>query len=109
MLGHRNQSEGTRFNLLCSILEGSVPLFFQWSKDGNVIKPNPELSYKIENFEQHSTFAIPKVKIQDSGNYTCIVHNSVGTDSQSVLLSIKGRNFHIFSIEWNFYFIKSQK
>jgi len=95
MLGHRNQSEGTRFLFTCSILEGSVPLFFQWSKNGNAIKMNHESNYKIENFEQHSTLTIPKVDRNDSGNYTCITSNAIGTDSQSVLLTIKGRKLFI--------------
>jgi hypothetical protein len=90
-----NQTEGSYFQLLCTVQEGSLPLFFQWLKNGHSIKANPDVSYKIENFDRYSTFTISEIDRNDSGNYTCIVHNSIGSDSQSTLLSIKGSNFVI--------------
>jgi hypothetical protein len=91
-VSHRNQSEGSLFQIFCSTQEGSLPLFFEWSKNGKSIKPNPEVNYKIDNFDRFSTLTIAKIDRNDSGNYTCVVHNSIGSDSQSVLLSVKGRN-----------------
>jgi hypothetical protein len=90
-----NQTEGSYFQLLCTVQEGSLPLFFQWLKNGHSIKANPDVNYKIENFDRYSTFTISEIDRNDSGNYTCIVHNSIGSDSQSTLLSIKGSNFVI--------------
>jgi len=95
MFGHRSQSEGTRFHLSCSIIKGSLPVFFQWAKNEQAIKPNSEFSYKIENFEQHSTLTVEKVHRSDAANYTCFVRNAFGTDNQSALLTIEGRNSSI--------------
>jgi len=67
-----------------------MPLFFQWSKDGQIIKPNPDSNYKIDNFDRFSTFAIAKIDRKDAANYTCIVRNAFGYDSQNVLLTVKG-------------------
>jgi hypothetical protein len=89
-LNQINQTEGSLFQLLCSAQEGSVPLFFQWSKDGQTIKPNPDLNYKIDNFDRYSTFTISKIDRKDAGNYSCFVRNAFGTDSQYSLLTVKG-------------------
>jgi hypothetical protein len=90
-LNRRNQTEGSRLLLLCNIQEGSTPLFFQWSKNGQTIKSSSDISYKIDNFEQHSTLTIAKVHRSDAGNYSCLVQNALGTDSQNTLISVKGR------------------
>jgi hypothetical protein len=89
-LSHKNQTEGSYFQLLCTVQEGSLPLFFEWSKNGHSIKTNPDVNYKIDNFERSSTLTIPKINRKDTGNYTCIVRNTFGTDSQTVLLTVKG-------------------
>ncbi len=95
LLSQRNQTEGSYFQILCAVQEGSLPLFFEWSKNGHSIKANPDVNYKIDNFEKYSTLIIAKIDRKDAGNYSCVVHNSIGSDSQSVLLSIKGINFLI--------------
>lgn len=84
------QSEGTKFRILCSTEKGSSPLFFQWTKDGNVISSNSEVNYKIETNSDETSLTIPRIERKDAGNYSCIVRNSVGTDFQSVTLSVKG-------------------
>jgi len=65
-------------------------LFFQWLKDGQVIKPNPDLNYKIDNFDRFSTFNIEKIDRKDAANYTCVVRNAFGSDSQYSLLTVEG-------------------
>jgi len=103
LVGQRNQTEGSYFQLFCTIQEGSLPLFFEWSKNGKSLKASPDVNYKIESSDRFSTFTIAKIDRNDSGNYTCIVRNAFGSDSQSVLLSIKGRNF-CFKLYQNFKF-----
>ena len=80
---------------MCSIQEGSPPFFFAWAKNGNSIKSGPNVNYKIENSEMFSTFTIKKLERNDAANYTCTVSNSIGSDTQIVILNIKG----IFSLE----------
>jgi hypothetical protein len=89
-LTHRNQTEGSYFQLLCTVQEGSLPLFFEWSKNGHSVKANPDVNYKIDNFDRSSTFTIAKIDRKDAANYTCVVRNAFGSDSQSVLLTVKG-------------------
>jgi hypothetical protein len=89
-LSHKNQSEGTHFQLLCTVEEGSLPLYFEWSKNGQSLKAKQDVNYEIDNFKKFSTFSISKIDRRDAGNYTCFVRNAFGTDSQNVLLTVKG-------------------
>ena len=86
----KEQSEGSSLNILCSTQEGSTPLFFQWSKNGQTLKSVPNVNYRIENSDSMSVFTIKSLDRSDSGNYTCSVKNSIGSDSQTTLLTIKG-------------------
>jgi hypothetical protein len=89
-VSHKNLTESSYFQLLCTVEEGSLPLFFEWSKNGQSLKANPDVNYKIDNIDRASTFIISKINRKDTGNYTCIVRNAFGTDSQNVYLTVKG-------------------
>ncbi|CAG2102444.1 unnamed protein product [Medioppia subpectinata] len=87
-LTHKNQTIGSKFLMSCNVEEGSLPVFFEWSKNGQTIKSSPDVNYKIDNFESHSTFTIKSIDMSDVGNYTCVVSNEFGSNSRSILLSI---------------------
>ena len=87
---HKNQTEGSYFQIFCTIQEGSLPLFFDWSKNGQTIKATPDVNYKIDKFDRSSTLTIAKIDRRDSGNYSCVVRNAFGSDFQNVLLTVKG-------------------
>ena len=93
VLNHRTQAVNTYFQILCSVLEGSKPLFFEWSRNGQSIRSGPAVKHRIDNSEMFSTFIIESVEKIDAGNYSCLVKNAVGSDSQSVLLIVKGKGF----------------
>ncbi|XP_054156620.1 cell adhesion molecule DSCAML1-like isoform X1 [Oppia nitens] len=80
------QSEGTKFRVLCSIQRGSTPLSFQWLKNREQLTNS---RYKIETNDDLSILTIDKITKSDSTNYTCVVSNTYGTDSQTVVLDVK--------------------
>jgi hypothetical protein len=90
LASHSIQSEGTSFALFCSIQKGSYPLFFQWLKNGQVLTSAPEGNFKLDTSERHNILTIAEVHRSDAGNYTCIVRNAFGSDSQNVLLDVRG-------------------
>ena len=86
------QIENSSLIVMCSAQQGSQPLFFEWFKNGDPIKPGPKVDYRIENSKIFSTLAIERISRTDNGNYTCLVKNVAGTDSQNVLLIVKGKD-----------------
>ena len=76
--------------MFCSVEKGSEPFFFEWSRNGKSIRPGPDVKYRIDNLKLSSGLTIEKVARSDTGNYTCLVKNAVGSDSQNVILNIKG-------------------
>ena len=92
-LNAKDLSENSYFQIFCTVEKGSDPLFFQWSINGSNIKSSPEVHYKIDNFERYSTFTIKNLNRKDSANYGCVVSNQLGSDSQSILLTVKGMEF----------------
>ena len=84
------------FSVTCSAIEGSQPFFFEWFKNGNAIKAGPDNKYKIDNSKIFTTLYVEKIDKSDSGNYTCLVRNELGSDSQNLLLKVKGNVLIIF-------------
>ena len=102
-LNSKNQSEGTYFSILCTVEKGSDPLFFEWSINGEKVKTTPEVSYKIENNKRISIFQIENINRKDSANYGCVVSNQFGSDSQNILLTVKGLKLNqLFHIVFQF-------
>ena len=95
-----NQSESSYFQIFCTVQKGSDPLFFLWSINQNNIKSSPDVHYKIDNFKRFSTLTIDKLKRDDSGNYGCIVSNQFGSDSQNILLTVKGKKIIIIFVDF---------
>ena len=90
-IGHkRNQTVGSIFQVLCTIEEGSHPIFFEWFKNSVPLKSSPEVNYKIENSMFSSTFMIVNIDLKDAANYSCFAKNSFGSDSYGVILNING-------------------
>ena len=88
-LNTKNQSENTYFQIFCTVVKGSDPLLFEWSKNGDNIKTS-EVNYKIDNSKRFSTLSIERLTRKDSANYGCLVSNNYGSDSQTTLLTVEG-------------------
>ena len=97
-MNQQNLSQNSYFQVFSSVNKGSEPLFFELSRNGQIIKSSPNVNYKIDSFKRFSTLSIESIDRRDAANYTCLVKNAFGSDSQSVLLSIKGRNYLIVFI-----------
>ncbi len=83
-------SESSPFRLLCYTSAGDKPLFFQWTKNGQLLWNSPQTHYKIENSKDVSEFMIKNVDRNDSGNYSCIARNAFGEDIMHSKLLVKG-------------------
>ena len=84
--------ENSFFSAVCTAYSGSVPLFFNWFKDGQVI-PSQSNEITINSvYEMQSFLSVKKVKAKDSGNYTCSVRNAFGEDTHSIRLIVRGLN-----------------
>ena len=84
--------ENSYFTALCAAQRGSVPLFFNWFKDGQAILSQSN-EIKINSVSKMQSFlSIEQVKAKDSGNYTCSVRNAFGEDSHSIRLIVRGLN-----------------
>uniref|UniRef100_A0A8D8LZQ1 Down syndrome cell adhesion molecule-like protein Dscam2 n=1 Tax=Cacopsylla melanoneura TaxID=428564 RepID=A0A8D8LZQ1_9HEMI len=88
--------EGQRVALTCQILEGDLPLSFEWKKDARYIQ-GVSSAYNIQGGsgivirrvdEFTSSLVIEKIHSMHSGNYTCLVNNNAGTDEASVQLIV---------------------
>ena len=87
-LSHKSLTIGSYFQLFCNVEEGSLPVSFEWSRDGQTFKDNNY--YRIEYSERHSILTIHKIEAKDAGNYSCIAYNVFGKDSQMIVLTIRG-------------------
>ena len=80
---------GANFGILCLVQSGSLPLTFQWLRNGQVINDLKRIEI-ISIDDWSSKLSIINVSSIDSGNYTCSVRNSFGIDSHTVRLTVKG-------------------
>ena len=77
-------------SIFCSALSGSLPLRFQWLKDGQSIsKSNDNIETNLID-EMNSLLVIKNVSSFHNGNYTCSVQNDIGIDAHTVRVTVKG-------------------
>ena len=90
----RTQELGKKFIIPCYIEQGSKPFKFEWKKNGRTLLSNNH--QRIETSDDMTGLTIDQVDSSDSGNFSCIVSNSVGFDSQFTVLLVKGRHLSQF-------------
>lgn len=96
--------EGMRAAISCQVLEGDLPLTFNWQRNG---KDELGSGATVRRLDEYSTsLVIDKIESSHSANYTCIVQNIAGSESFTVPLTVNGiitnylLNIIIFSISW---------
>lgn len=81
-------SENTFQLFSCAVISGLKPFAFEWTFNRKPLKANSNI--KIENSENFSFLSIQSVKQSNSGNYTCLAKNAVGSDFILFNLNVKG-------------------
>ncbi|XP_027206276.2 uncharacterized protein LOC113799780 [Dermatophagoides pteronyssinus] len=107
-----NILDGQTVRVFCQLIDGSQPLSFQWLKNGQPLSSTTSIQHSssslpyytssslpsttltnsidIQTFPDYSSLAIYRIDRQrDSGNYTCLVSNSYGSDQYSSLLIVQ--------------------
>ena len=90
-MNHKTQDKNSIFQVNCPVQKGEQPFFFEWLRNGQTLKASPDVTYKIDNDDLSTTLIIKKIQKSDKGNYTCLVKNTFGSDSQTVSLTVKGK------------------
>ncbi|KAF8793104.1 Down syndrome cell adhesion molecule-like [Argiope bruennichi] len=78
---------GQRTSATCTAISGTPPMEFKWLKNGHSIKPNQQ--FTIRTYADYSILFIENVDLSTSGNYSCELTNSAGSDRYTALLEVK--------------------
>uniref|UniRef100_A0A4W5KV87 Neuregulin 2b n=1 Tax=Hucho hucho TaxID=62062 RepID=A0A4W5KV87_9TELE len=84
----RGQSlmEGERLYLKCEA-SGNPSPSFRWYKDGRELQRGKDV--KIKTNRKNSKVQINRARLEDSGNYTCVVENMLGQESTTSSISVQ--------------------
>ncbi|KAG8178978.1 hypothetical protein JTE90_012491 [Oedothorax gibbosus] len=84
---------GERYHVTCSTSDGSPPLVFTWSKDGETVDakegtaaPSEAVVRRLDDFS--SSLVVEDVQEQHTGNYSCTVANAAGRDTATTSLQV---------------------
>lgn len=79
--------------ILCNAVQGTQPIHFEWTKNGNQINNNHTTTknWKIDSNDNFSMLTIPRLNQYDSGVYKCIARNAFGFDSTTTKLRVQGK------------------
>ncbi|XP_064457824.1 cell adhesion molecule Dscam2-like isoform X2 [Ornithodoros turicata] len=81
---------GMRIKVFCTVVQGDPPFGFSWLKDGAVVDGNLAriLSLSVQNLRDYSMLSTDSLRLEHSGNYTCIVKNQAASTSYSAVLHV---------------------
>ncbi|XP_078786928.1 neuregulin 2a isoform X3 [Oryzias latipes] len=80
--------EGRKLTVKCEATRAPAPApAYTWFKDGNELKKSKRI--KIKSNLKSSRVQISKAKLEDSGNYTCVVENLVGKDNSTGTVNVQ--------------------
>ncbi|XP_059377929.1 pro-neuregulin-2, membrane-bound isoform-like isoform X1 [Carassius carassius] len=78
--------EGKKLTLKCEAVGNPSPSF-NWYKDGSQLHKRKDV--KIKSNKKNSKLHISRVRLVDSGSYTCVVENSLGRENTTSYVSIQ--------------------
>lgn len=73
-------------SVVCILRRGKPPYSFRWYKNGKEIENSDNIM--IQTTAKISTITIDPITQSSSGNYTCVVTSSKGTDAHSSVLTV---------------------
>ncbi|XP_014848652.1 neuregulin 2b isoform X1 [Poecilia latipinna] len=84
----RGQSllEGGKMYLKCEA-SGNPSPSFRWYKDGRELQKGRDL--KIKTNVKNSKLQITRVRLEDSGNYTCVAENTLGQENATSIITVQ--------------------
>lgn len=79
--------KGERYHVTCSTSDGSPPLTFSWTKNGEIVSDGSEFSVrKLDDFS--SSLVVESVHENHIGNYSCTAANAAGKDTVTTNLQV---------------------
>ncbi|XP_074605134.1 CAVP-target protein-like [Brevipalpus obovatus] len=82
------QKSGQRSYISCVLQGGSVPVHFEWLKDGKTVQTSRNIEIDIS--KKMSALILESLSMSDAGNYTCRASNSFGSHQATSHLVIEG-------------------
>ncbi|KAF7707493.1 neuregulin 2b isoform X1 [Silurus meridionalis] len=78
--------EGERVTLKCEV-QGNPSPSFRWLKDGGDLRKNKDV--KIKTNKKNSKVQFSRVRLEDSGNYTCVAENPLGKGNSTSYINVQ--------------------
>ena len=91
--GDKPRSEGQSATVTCSV-DGDKPVEVRWSLNNKEITSNMNINV-IPLGDAGSIIAIPHVKANHMGWYTCTAENAAGMTQHSAQLTVTGKIKHV--------------
>lgn len=85
--------EGSLASVTCLALSKTKPINFEWLKNGDKISGHAE-NLRINTANEVTILIVDPVTSDDSGNYTCLAKNVLGSDKYTAELQVKGICFY---------------
>ncbi|KTG45264.1 hypothetical protein cypCar_00035465 [Cyprinus carpio] len=87
--------EGKKLTLKCEAVGNPSPSF-NWYKDGSQLRKRKDV--KIKSNKKNSKLHISRVRLEDSGNYTCVAENSLGRENATSYVSVQSSKSSFISL-----------
>ncbi|XP_015787557.1 Down syndrome cell adhesion molecule homolog [Tetranychus urticae] len=88
----RYLEEGSRSKILCTVIKGDPPFTIKWLKDGKPLLDSSEDGVSTIALDDYSVALVfSRVKLNNRGNYTCLVSNGVASTNHTAPAFVRAR------------------